>query len=130
MAAGLPVVALDASGAREVVKDRKNGRLIREEDRDEFVRALEWVERRSVEERAGLKQAAMQTAQEFSMERTAQKALGRYESLLTSGAGSAGKPGEEEQWASVLRLISAEWEIIKDIAEAGSAALVGEGEDV
>ncbi|UCC56818.1 MAG: glycosyltransferase, partial [Gammaproteobacteria bacterium] len=43
MAAGLPVVALDAHGVREVVRDRKNGLLLHEESIDTFVAAMQWV---------------------------------------------------------------------------------------
>jgi 1,2-diacylglycerol 3-alpha-glucosyltransferase len=41
-AAGIPIVAIDAPGVREVVKDGKNGRLIYEQDQSKFVSALSW----------------------------------------------------------------------------------------
>ena len=41
MAAGLPVVALDASGVREVVKDKKNGRLLFDDTVPAFAAALQ-----------------------------------------------------------------------------------------
>src|SRR5690606_35049252 len=43
MAAGAPVVALDAAGAREVVADRVNGRLLADADPKAFATALRWV---------------------------------------------------------------------------------------
>ncbi len=43
MAAGKPVVALDAPGVREMVIDTVNGRLLAEEDSSTFAGALQWV---------------------------------------------------------------------------------------
>src|SRR5690606_26560960 len=45
MAAGVPVVALDAAGAREVVADGKNGRLLPTADPRAFAEGLAWVAR-------------------------------------------------------------------------------------
>src|SRR5690606_6854329 len=81
MAAGLPVVALDAPGAREVVKDRYNGRLLREETPTAFREGLEWVASQPPDEMRQLVKAARATAQAFSMERSAEKALKCYRAL-------------------------------------------------
>ena len=43
MAGGAPVVAIDAPGVREVVRDGINGRLLDSENIDEFTNALEWI---------------------------------------------------------------------------------------
>jgi 1,2-diacylglycerol 3-alpha-glucosyltransferase len=40
MAAGVPVVALDAAGAREIVRDGVNGRLVASPDRNEFAASV------------------------------------------------------------------------------------------
>ena len=48
MAAGIPVVAVDAPGVREVVKDGVNGRLIINENIEDFVASLEWLKKQSI----------------------------------------------------------------------------------
>ena len=75
MAAGLPVVALDAPGAREVVRDRYNGRLIGQHSPEALRGGIEWVASQPPEEMARLIEAAHATAEDFSMPRSADKAL-------------------------------------------------------
>ncbi|HSL91226.1 MAG TPA: glycosyltransferase, partial [Candidatus Limnocylindrales bacterium] len=43
MAAGVPVVAVDAPGVREIVRDGENGRLLPRVDREAFGEALRWI---------------------------------------------------------------------------------------
>lgn len=122
MAAGTPVVALDAPGAREVVEDRVNGRLVMKEDVTEFAAALYWVFALPPERRRQLEEAARRTAACFSLERTADKALSHYERLL------AGKrrphPAEEiEEWEQALRRLRTEWDIVREMMEAAGKAI-------
>jgi len=72
MAAGVPVVAIDAPGAREVVRDGVNGRLLPSQNARSFTQALEWFAAREHPER--LQQAARETAEKFSMGRCAARA--------------------------------------------------------
>jgi glycosyltransferase involved in cell wall biosynthesis len=69
MAAGLPVVALDAPGARDIVRDRSNGRLLAAQNEDDFASALRWVHSTGARDER-VKRAVERTAAEFSMERT------------------------------------------------------------
>lgn len=122
MAAGVPVVAVDASGVREVVDDRHNGRLLATEDRAEFVAALEWIALLPASERRALRDAARQTAETFSMPRCAARALSLYESLLP---GEHVHPDESDSlWATTLRLLDEEWKIMATKAKAVGAALL------
>src|SRR5688500_18924845 len=77
MAAGVPVVALDAPGVREVVKDFENGRLIAGDNENEFDSALSWV-MQDAERLVRLKQTAIHTAQAFGIDACASKALDVY----------------------------------------------------
>src|SRR3989338_10993623 len=66
MAAGVPVVAIDAPGVREVVKDGYNGRLIFEEDQTNYIEALSWCLKQPYDEFEKMKKNAKATTKEFS----------------------------------------------------------------
>ena len=121
MAAGVPVVALDAPGAREVVVDHRNGRLLHSETIEEFSSALQWVAALSSERMQQLKEAAENRAEEFSMERSADKALALYKNLLDKEF--YGRHKEYSAWTTILHEIKTEWDVIKNLAGAAGAAL-------
>jgi glycosyltransferase involved in cell wall biosynthesis len=121
MAAGLPVVALDAPGAREVVVDGSNGRLIRVETEEAFAAALQWVYARSRDEIRSLIAAARATAEAFSMAASARKALAAYENLRPDPA--IRQHENELGWDQIMARIKAEWDILKTVAQAGDKAL-------
>jgi 1,2-diacylglycerol 3-alpha-glucosyltransferase len=122
MAAGKPVVALDASGVREVVKDQLNGRLLAEEDSDTFAGALQWVAEQSAEQTLALADAARETAEQFSMPNTADRALDCYQGLLRQKASSHKQ--EDDNWMQLLELIKAEWAIIEGVTRAAGNSLL------
>ena len=127
MAAGVPVVALDAPGPREVVLDHHNGRLLYSETVEEFLSALQWVASLPSEQMQQLKQIAQNTAEKFSMGHCANKALALYENI--SGNEFVHKHEEYNAWTATLRLIKTEWNVLKAVAgAAGSAFIVGKGE--
>ncbi len=121
MAAGLPVVALDAPGAREVVRDTQNGRLLEEATPTAFGAALQWVVERTPEQLRELKQAALATAEAFSLPRSADKALACYAALAAGQR--ADSDTDENRRADVRAFIRTEWEILKSVARASDAAL-------
>jgi 1,2-diacylglycerol 3-alpha-glucosyltransferase len=121
MAAGLPVVALDAPGVREVVVDASNGRVIRMETEEAFAAALQWVYARSRDEMRTLIGAARATAEAFSMEASARKALAAYENLRLDPA--IRQHEDELGWDQIRARIKAEWDILKTVAQAGDEAL-------
>ncbi|WP_160153595.1 glycosyltransferase [Microbulbifer sp. ALW1] len=121
MAAGVPVVALDASGSREVVEDRVNGRLVLKHSTRELLAALQWVHDLPNGEYANLRQAALATAERFSMENCATKALEHYQSLVHQHW-----PLDDSlyaQWMRLRNMIGAQWEILEGVTSAASAAL-------
>lgn len=123
MAAGTPVVGLNAPGVREVVKDKQNGRLIHDETVEAFAGALQWMAALSDSEKQALKESARATAVAFSMPRSATTALACYEALCART--TADHSEEDAEWERVLRLIQAEWTILKGLAAAAAAALGG-----
>lgn len=121
MAAGLPVVALDAPGVREVVKDKINGRLLKETTVASFSAALQWMLEQSAQQRYNLQQAALATADGFSMPRSADTALACYATLAEQSLeeDDTDEIGLEE----ALTFIKTEWDILKSYARAGDAAI-------
>lgn len=84
MAAGAPVVALDASGARDIVRDRENGRLLAREDVDEFAAALSWVASADESRRRLMSAAVAATAHEFSMDQCVRRLSKVYREVQRS----------------------------------------------
>lgn len=122
MAAALPVVALDAPGVREVVKDRANGRLLMEESVKKYTAALLWCASRSASQWNSVKKGALETAETFSMDLCAEKALKVYEGLRWR----EGRFGETEsgQWDSMLGRFKTELDMIWNLSRAAGSALV------
>ena len=121
MAAGLPVVAMDAPGAREVVKDQQNGRLLQAGTIATYSAALHWVATLSPDQLRNVKQGALDTATAFSMPRSADKALECYTSITPKP--SVDTSSDERDWDDVITWIETEWDILKSVAGAGDAAL-------
>lgn len=121
MAAGVPVVGLDAPGVRDIVRDRLNGRLVAHESVDAFVEALQWIASRPSTELRKLQDGARQSAEEMSIQHTADKALACYASLI--GKSAVNRQQEDEQWSRLVRLLKIEWEQLSGLAAAAGAAL-------
>jgi glycosyltransferase involved in cell wall biosynthesis len=122
MAVSIPVIALDAPGVREVVLDGNNGRLLSSDTTsDEFADVLQWFFTLSEEQRHVIRQAAHITAESYSLEKCAQKALEKYQSLL--GKGYVHRHHEHHLWADAIQMIKAEYCILKGIAKAAVQAI-------
>ena len=121
MAAGVPVVALDAAGAREVVKNRRNGRLMARQAVTPFAEALSWMARLPADRRRALATEARRTAREFSLRACAQRSLELYERVIANRRPD--REGEQGAWAKALRLVETEWALWKNVAAAASVAL-------
>jgi glycosyltransferase involved in cell wall biosynthesis len=125
MAAGVPVVALDAPGVREVVDDGTNGRLLPSEDIEDFVSALHWIMGMPERRRRALKENAFNTARRFSRQRCARRALDSYRYLLDQHSVYA--RAEESPLDQIRRVIKAEWDLILAKTRATGAALRADG---
>ncbi|MEX0617364.1 MAG: glycosyltransferase [Pseudohongiellaceae bacterium] len=121
MAAAVPVVAVDASGVREVVQDGDNGFMLEQEDRVAFADRLARIADLPPREYERFKKGALRTADEFSLSRSADKALACYDRLCSQPF----QPRTEEyrQWRRVMRLVKAEWEILEGLAAAANISL-------
>ncbi len=129
MATGTPVVALDASGTREVVEDGVNGRLLPENtSEDDFARAaLGVLADPEALQKMGLR--ALEAARALSRERCAERMESLYEEVLTEPQEKTGGPIESlDPWDSLLGALRAEWELISGKAGAAVYSLT-HGED-
>lgn len=120
MAAGVPVVALDAPGVREVVRDGENGRLLKGTDTTGFASALRGIAALPPDRRAALREAACRTAEAMSLEHSADTALGAYAALLASPTVPASEDADEA-WSRTLRLLRTEWDLLSGMADAAVA---------
>ncbi|MFT3869193.1 MAG: glycosyltransferase [Nibricoccus sp.] len=117
MAAGLPVVALDASGVREVVSNRANGYMLAEDEPPtHFATALVRLES-SPDRRERFANAARKTAEEFSQRKCAETALAFYGDVL--------KATRRERlltwlnpWGTLLERLSVEWNLLAEKTHA------------
>ncbi len=122
MSAGLPVIALDGPGVREVVVDGKNGRLLKNEDVDEYAEAFQWLFNLSPHDRQTLRAAACATAEEFSLPRTAERELHLYEQVIER-VGSPPAPDAASAWEKAKGRLRAEWNLLSNVAQAAGAAM-------
>ncbi len=123
MAAGMPVVALDAPGAREVVDSSEVGRLLDgDAEAATFADALAELPltgsayRRYVE-------AAKERAREFGRGNCTRRLAGIYEQLGRPARREAGDQ-RQSNWDSLLARVQAEW----DLLTAKTRALISAAE--
>jgi glycosyltransferase involved in cell wall biosynthesis len=118
MAAGKPVIALDASGSREVVSDGRNGRLLRD-DASPVIFAQALAEFFKDSEMASTWQReAIDTARRFSRQECSNNLLRFYEELLRSYSPRVDEPDEILSWEKVLRTLKVEWDLIAEKAKS------------
>jgi glycosyltransferase involved in cell wall biosynthesis len=123
MTFGVPVVAVDACGVREVAADRRNGRLLASEHAEKFAAALVEIATANAARRAKLRKAALATAEEFSIARCAAKALTLYEQLIAQGG--VPRDLQDSLWHATLRWLDREWRIFANFAGAVGGAVAG-----
>lgn len=123
MAAGTPVVAVDANGVREVVQDGVNGRKLSIEDQDSFASALAWYADLPEDKRKIMSRNARKTARILSLEKSTEKLATVYASIIQQKA--AWEVPEEGSWQSAVRRIGAEWKLLGTMAHAAGTAFVG-----
>jgi glycosyltransferase involved in cell wall biosynthesis len=124
MAAGVPVVAVSASGVSDVVRDGRNGRLLAREDREDFVGALEWVADLTPRRRASLRARARETAVTLSDEACARKALALYKAARRERREAE---HHETAWDDFVRAAAAERNILANIGKAAGEVLLESG---
>lgn len=121
MTAGVPVVAVDAAGVREVVVDEKNGRLLAEDDVEAFADALAWCLERDRGGRDALRRAALETAESFSLSRCADRLFEVYERVVQEDRREE-RP-DDSTWSAIGRWIEEEWAMLSGKTQAAGDAI-------
>lgn len=122
MAAGVPVVALDAPGVRDIVRDKENGRLLSHEDEKAFQLALTECVQKDSREWQSLKQSARDTAKLFSLENCAEQALSVYRKAAADLLENAPNL-HQKQWFKAAARFRTEWGIFANFGRATRKAL-------
>lgn len=119
MMAGIPVVALDAPGVREVVIDGRNGRLLAEEaDVAALAAALGEVADAAPPARQTLRVEARRTADCYAIDKTVRRTRDFYvQTLRKQGLAEA---GSDSVWLRAKRAIAREMDIVGNFAHAAS----------
>ncbi len=119
MAAEVPVIALDASGTRDVIKDGENGRLLPENvPASTFAKLIRdfFAEREKAE---SWRKKAFETARELSRTATAEKLAGLYESLpMEVPRKVTSVEGTPDSWDEFLRTLKTEWRLLTEKRDA------------
>lgn len=128
MAARTPVIALNASGTREVARDRKNGRLLSENATEEaFGEAIA----QGIEEQGTLEAwrlEAAKSAKAFTRRACAGKLEEAYEQALSFYKRAPSSPDWGlVQWDRLLSRIRVEWDLVSKKISAAVDAVRGEG---
>ncbi|KXS37566.1 MAG: glycosyltransferase [Halomonadaceae bacterium T82-2] len=109
MAAGLPVVAVNATGVREVVKPGENGLLLAGDDSTGFAAALDRLD--DAERRATLRAGALETAERFDEACCAERCLALYRKVIA--AGGPVSHADDGAWERVRGRLEAEWQLLR-----------------
>jgi len=120
MCAGVPVVALDAPGVREVVRDGVNGYLLSAERPEQFAEALQKLSRLSAEEKRKFGAEARVTGRLYSIKDCASRLLAVYEALHRKRAES---PRDESVWQRSMDQFRTEWELLSNLTTAVGEAM-------
>ncbi len=121
MAAALPVVAIDAPGVREVVKDGYNGRLIFGENQNLFLEALAWCLKQPLSEFEKMKKNATATTKEFSVDLCSKKMLKTYQEVMVKEYVSPDR--KNGVWDALAGRLKGEWDMFKNMMQSGGSAV-------
>ena len=121
MASGTPVVAVDAPGVREIVRDGENGRLLQDEDPGLFAAALEWMASRPPSQKERMLQGALRTADDYSIAKSARKMLELY--MRLTGSTPVLHKRSESRWGRAQKQIRKEFDIMRIYGQAAEDAV-------
>lgn len=121
MAAGTPVIGVDAPGTRDIVREGYNGRLV-SEDIGKFADAAERFLSPANGEKETMIDNAKRTAEEFALEECFDKLLKVYENVFSEHKKNAASQ-DGKLWERSKREIKAELSLVKNMLEATGSAI-------
>ncbi|MBI4309994.1 MAG: glycosyltransferase [Candidatus Omnitrophica bacterium] len=121
LASGVPVVAINAPGVREVIQNYANGRSIPRPDQKRFIEALEWVLKRPADKFKTLKKQARNSAEEYSIRNCTLRMLKIYKQLIARKAPFS--QYHKNSWQSLQDRVKTDWDIIRNVIKAGEAGI-------
>jgi 1,2-diacylglycerol 3-alpha-glucosyltransferase len=121
MAAGLPVVALEASGVTDILQDGENGYMVRQEDAALFADRLDACYNCEKKMWESMKQKALQTSAHFSIDACAGRVLENYQRMIQHNGYFREK--DETLLQTAMDLIKAEWDIFRNYMNAAGEML-------
>lgn len=125
MAAGLPVIALNASGVREVMRDRRNGFMLpARATAARFAKELGRLAASAAALRACAREARA-TAALFSKERCATLALDFYEEIRRATRRER-RETALNPWGSFLQRLGLEWDLLSTRTQTIAHAVLGD----
>ncbi|MGC4074149.1 MAG: glycosyltransferase, partial [Nibricoccus sp.] len=123
MAAGCPVIALDASGAREIVRDKENGRLLpADASTADFSKALDQVVR-SAALRKKWSDGARKQAANFDRAVTSARALEFYREVISAHRRDIPRAEEQSLWERAKERLAIEGQLVADKVGAAVKAI-------
>jgi 1,2-diacylglycerol 3-alpha-glucosyltransferase len=125
MACGVPVVALDAPGVRDVMQDGITGYLVDGPDPERMAAAIERIATWSAAERGQITAGLSATVQEFTRDRSVKRLCDLYEMLCIKRA-LQGTP-DEGVLANVMRRLREEYRLVANWTGALDQALFDRG---
>lgn len=122
MAAGVPVVALDAPGVREVVRDQSNGILLPGDvPQDAFASALARNASQDPKSLERMRTETRRTANSFSCDRCIERTLAFYRDVI--GNSLRQRSLDDSVWQSARRGLAREIDIFGNMARAVGSAV-------
>ncbi len=124
MAAGKPVIALDAPGAREVIADGINGRLLppTASEHDFSAAIKHFFDHPAVV--PWWSAAARHTALNFSRETCAKKMASYYRSVIEADETARAADSQDFAWDALSQRLRIEWKLLSQKTQAMAGALM------
>lgn len=121
MAAGVPVVAVDAIGVREVVENGINGYLLPNDNIEDFALALQQLKSLPADVINDFKIAAQNTAEEFNIEKFVYRISSVYDRMYQIK--NTDFVRDESAWRNAIEQIKAEWNLLANFTVSVGDAL-------